>query len=55
MAQQLHDAHTSLSVHEEAACRTKEEKRRVEEEVTQLRLSLQAAEAESRALQVCAR
>lgn len=55
MAEQLHEARTSLSLQEEVARRTEREKRSLEEEVAQLRITLQAAEAESRALQVCKR
>lgn len=55
MAERLHEAHTSLSLQEEAARHTEREKRSFEEEVAQLRITLQAAEAESRALQVCKR
>lgn len=55
MAERLHEAHKSLSVQEEVARRTEREKRNLEEEVAQFRTSLQAAEAESRTLQVCNR
>lgn len=55
MAERLHEVHTSLSLQEEVACRREREKKSVEEEVAQLRTSLQAAEAESRALQVSKR
>ena len=53
MGERLHEAHISLSLQEEAACRSEREKRSFEEEVAQLRASVQAAVAESRALQVC--
>lgn len=49
MEERLNQAHTSLSLQEEAAHCTESEKRSLEEE---LRASLQAAQAESRALQV---
>lgn len=52
MAARLQEAHTSLSLQEEAAQRAEREKRSSEEEAAQLRTSLQAAEAECRALQV---
>lgn len=55
MAERLHKAHTSLSLQEEAANRTEREKRGLEEEIAQLRSSLQAAQIESRDLQVCKR
>ncbi|XP_034438966.1 rootletin isoform X1 [Hippoglossus hippoglossus] len=51
MGERLHEAHISLSLQEEAACRSEREKRSFEEEVAQLRASVQAAVAESRALQ----
>lgn len=51
----MHEAHTSLSLQAEVVRRTEREKRNLEEEVAQFRTSLQAAEAESRALQVCKR
>lgn len=53
MADRLHEARTSLSLQEEVVRRAEREKRNLEEEVAQCRTSLQAAEAESRALQVC--
>lgn len=49
MEERLNQAHTSLSLQEEAAHRTERETRSLEEE---LRASLQAAQAESRAFQV---
>lgn len=52
MAEHFHKAQRSLSLQEEVACRTEREKRSFEEEVAQLRASLQAAKVESRALQV---
>lgn len=55
MAEQLHKAQMSLSLQEEASRRTEREKRSLEEEICQLRSTLQAAEAESRALTVCKR
>ncbi len=55
MAERLHEAHTSLSLQEEVVRRTEREKRILEEEVAQFRTNLQAAEAESRTLQVCKR
>lgn len=53
MAEDFHKAQRSLSLQEEVACRTEREKRSFEEEVAQLRASLQAAKVESRAQQVC--
>lgn len=52
MEERLNQAHASLSLQEEAAHRAEREKRSLEEELAQLRASLQAAQAESRALQV---
>lgn len=53
MAERLHEAHRSLSLQEEVSHCAEREKRSLEEEVGQLRTSLQAAQAESKALQVC--
>lgn len=51
--QQLHKAQTSLSLQQDVSHRTEREKRGLEAELAQLRTSFQAAQAESRALQVC--
>lgn len=53
MAERLHKAHTSLSFQEEVAHRTEREKKVLEGEVAQIKIALQATEAESRSLQVC--
>lgn len=53
MAELLQGAQTSLALQEDAARHAGRERRSLEEEVKQLRSSLQVAEAESRALQVC--
>lgn len=55
MAERLHKAHTSFSLQEEVTRHMEREKRSLEEEVAQFRSNLQAAEAESRELQVCKR
>lgn len=48
----MHKAKISFSLQEEAAYHTEREKRGLKDEVAQLRTSLQAAQTESRALQV---
>lgn len=55
MTERLHEALKSLSLQEEVVRRTEREKRNLEEEASQFRTSLQAAEAESRTLQACNR
>lgn len=53
MAEEVREAHRSLSLQEEAARRAEREKRSLEEDVAQLKTSLQAAQAENKTLQVC--
>ena len=55
MVEQLQEVRASLTLQEEAARRTEREKRNIQEEAAQLRTSLQAAEGQNRALQVCTR
>lgn len=55
MAEGLLEAQRSLSFQEEASHRAETEKRSLEEDVGKLRTSLQAAQTESKALQVCKR
>lgn len=53
MAEQLHKAQTSLSLQNETARHAGRERKSLEEKVKNLKNNLQAAETESRALQVC--
>lgn len=52
VTQRLHEAHRSLATQEEESHRAERDKRSLEEEVGHLKTSLQAAQAESKALQV---
>lgn len=52
MAERLREAQRSLSLQEEVSRHAETEKRSLEKDVVQLRTSLQAAQAESKALQV---
>lgn len=53
--ERLQRMHTSLTQQEDLTLWTEKEKRILEEQVAQLRTTLQVAEGESRALQVCKR